>query len=367
MKARGPMPCGSAMSPTAKTRRLVRLRRPRSVAMPAGAGPHVAGRQIERIQVGPPADRDQQVAAGDRFAHRPGRRTGPGSTAVTTCVPSSSVTPRADRASRSPATSSGSSLPAMVAASTTVTRQPSPRRRRPSPGRSGRRPGSADDPGVPAESKMRGVGEVWDPRPGRGSAGRQAVLPAAMTMRRAVSRLPSTVSASGATKRASPRSTVAPRARNRASESIGAMRGDHAVDVRLHARPSRCPARAGARRTVRRRRAACAAWDAASSALLGTQPKLRQSPPMRSRSISATRRPSCAATAVTDRPAAPAPITARSNSGIASASNRRQAPAAATARPARSAGPGCAARRSLRGRACRRSASTSPMPAPIEA
>src|SRR5208282_4605360 len=33
--------------------------------------------------------------------------------------------------------------------------------------------------------------------------------------------------------------------------------------------------------------------------------------------ISATLRPSCAATAVTDRPAAPAPITARSNSGIA--------------------------------------------------
>ncbi len=31
-----------------------------------GAGPHVAGGQIERIQVGPPADRDQQMAAGDR-------------------------------------------------------------------------------------------------------------------------------------------------------------------------------------------------------------------------------------------------------------------------------------------------------------
>ena len=31
-----------------------------------GAGAHVAGRQIQRIQVGPPAGRDQQVAAGDR-------------------------------------------------------------------------------------------------------------------------------------------------------------------------------------------------------------------------------------------------------------------------------------------------------------
>ena len=42
-------------------------------------------------------------------------------------------------------------------------------------------------------------------------------------MRRAVIRRPSTASVSGATKRASPRSTVAPRARKRASESVGAM------------------------------------------------------------------------------------------------------------------------------------------------
>src|ERR1700727_801304 len=63
-------------------------------------------------------------------------------------------------------------------------------------------------------------------------------------------------------------------------------------------------------------RAAVTACDAARSALLGTQPKFRQSPPMRSRSISVTRSPSWAATAVTDRPAAPAPMTARSTSGI---------------------------------------------------
>ena len=63
-----------------------------------------------------------------------------------------------------------------------------------------------------------------------------------------------------------------------------------------------------ASRTVR---AACAA---ASNALLGTQPVLRQSPPMRPRSISATRAPSCAAPAATDSPAAPAPMTARSKS-----------------------------------------------------
>ena len=61
----------------------------------------------------------------------------------------------------------------------------------------------------------------------------------------------------------------------------------------------------GSGRRMPNRAAARAAWaacEAASRALLGTQPKLRQSPPIRSRSISATRRPSCAATAVTERP-----------------------------------------------------------------
>src|SRR5215831_5038264 len=62
--------------------------------------------------------------------------------------------------------------------------------------------------------------------------------------------------------------------------------------------------------------APAAACAAASSALLGTQPKFRQSPPMRSRSIRATLNPSCAAAAVTESPAAPAPMTARSKSGI---------------------------------------------------
>ena len=46
------------------------------------------------------------------------------------------------------------------------------------------------------------------------------------------------------------------------------------------------------------------------SALLGTQPKLRQSPPIKLRSISATRPPSPAVPAAVTRPAVPAPITA---------------------------------------------------------
>src|SRR6185312_17473488 len=55
----------------------------------------------------------------------------------------------------------------------------------------------------------------------------------------------------------------------------------------------------------RRRLSAMAA--AASSAFDGTQPALRQSPPMAPRSISTTSRPSCAAPAATTSPAEPAP------------------------------------------------------------
>ncbi len=43
----------------------------------------------------------------------------------------------------------------------------------------------------------------------------------------------------------------------------------------------------------------------------GTQPTMRQSPPSRCRSISATRAPSPAAPAAVTRPAVPAPITTR--------------------------------------------------------
>ena len=52
--------------------------------------------------------------------------------------------------------------------------------------------------------------------------------------------------------------------------------------------------------------------EAASSALLGIQPKFRQSPPMTPRSISTTSAPSCAAPAATASPPAPAPITHKS-------------------------------------------------------
>jgi hypothetical protein len=47
------------------------------------------------------------------------------------------------------------------------------------------------------------------------------------------------------------------------------------------------------------------------SALDGTHPTFRQSPPIRSRSISATRAPSVAAPTALTRPAVPAPMTTR--------------------------------------------------------
>lgn len=110
---------------------------------------------------------------------------------------------------------------------------------------------------------------------------------------------------------------VAPSARKRVSESVGAMA---AITPSMCSRTA-CQSMSGSGRRTPNRPAARAAWavcEAASSALLGIQPKFRQSPPMRSRSISTTWRPSCAATAVMERPEAPAPTTARSKSGTGS-------------------------------------------------
>src|SRR6185436_712909 len=72
-------------------------------------------------------------------------------------------------------------------------------------------------------------------------------------------------------------------------------------------------------------RCACAALAAAISALDGTQPKFRQSPPMRSRSTRTTERPSCAAPAATTRPAEPPPTTQTSGSSRSAMSGTRLA------------------------------------------
>ena len=58
-------------------------------------------------------------------------------------------------------------------------------------------------------------------------------------------------------------------------------------------------------------RTSCATCAARSTPFDGTQPKLRQSPPIRWRSTSATRAPSPDAPAAVTSPAVPAPTTTR--------------------------------------------------------
>ena len=86
----------------------------------------------------------------------------------------------------------------------------------------GRRPGSADGPALRPDrtaNRWSRYGSWSSPAIG----GTAARLPAAMTKRLAVMLRPSTDRVAGSRKRASPRSTVAPRARKRASESTGAI------------------------------------------------------------------------------------------------------------------------------------------------
>src|SRR5262249_9055725 len=80
-------------------------------------------------------------------------------------------------------------------------------------------------------------------------------------------------------------------------------------------------------------------WTAARaariSALDGTQPTLRQSPPRSSRSIRATLAPSPAAPAAVTSPAVPAPITTRLYRGAGSGLTQSGRGAVATGRPIR--------------------------------
>jgi hypothetical protein len=64
------------------------------------------------------------------------------------------------------------------------------------------------------------------------------------------------------------------------------------------------------------RRMVCATFAAAISDFDGTQPVLRQSPPILPASISTVRAPSCTAPAATDSPPEPAPITQMSASSV---------------------------------------------------
>ncbi len=166
--------------------------------------------------------------------------------------------------------------------------------------------------------------------------------------------MPSTVSASGATKRASPRSTVAPRARNLASESVGAMlamtpwtwawTAAQSMSGSGRRRPNRAAPRGrlrgmgGGEQRLARHAAEVEAVAAHAVALDqgDAQAELRGDRG--------------------DRQAGRAGADHRQvELRHRSVSNAARRPAAAKVRPGRSAGPGCAARRSLRDWACRRS------------
>ncbi len=258
-------------------------------------------------------------------------------------------------AARSPAASSSSSRPAMRSASITVTRQPSPACAC-----------AISSPTGPPPRISR-----WAGRSGRsnspswvtcgtsaspGMGGNTARLPAAMTMRRAVSRRgPSgraTSSASRPMKRACPASTVAPSAVKRAALSIGAMAAITPCTCACTAAQSmsgaamRRPNRPAARAFM----AACAA---ASSALLGTHPALRQSPPMRPRSISATRRPRLGGNGGDREPGGAGADDGEVEFSHGVSSSAARPPAAATMRPGRAAAAVPGPTRSAPGRAAR--------------
>ena len=112
-------------------------------------------------------------------------------------------------------------------------------------------------------------------------------------------------------KRASPKKTSTPRSRKRAAESARLiparsrrMRSITAPKSALAPGGTRTPNSAAPRTSATARPARIRAFD-------GTQPTFRQSPPISSRSTSATLAPSPAAPAAVTSPAVPAPITTR--------------------------------------------------------
>ena len=138
-----------------------------------------------------------------------------------------------------------------------------------------------------------------------GSAGRE---PVAITQERAESRWPFTSTVWASTKCAGPRRTSTPSLQKRSSESwtwtfsmtlcTRSMTAPRSTGGRINPGRPNSPARLASAQTAAER----------ISALEGTQPKCRQSPPSRERfSISTAFAPNCAAPAATVRPAAPPP------------------------------------------------------------
>ncbi len=144
--------------------------------------------------------------------------------------------------------------------------------------------------------------------------------------------------------------------------------GDDAMHVVLHRlRTSRSRVPAGGCRSRAALRAAAAACDAANNAFARDAAEIRgKSPPIRSRSIRTTRRPSCAATAVTDRPAAPRADHRQIEVRHSNASRGARRPATARAPRGRSAGRGRWARKMMLRSGAPPCASTLPTPEPMD-
>jgi hypothetical protein len=134
--------------------------------------------------------------------------------------------------------------------------------------------------------------------------------PVAMTTLRAVTSTEAEATLRGPVKRAASRTTVTPRPSKRAWLSWGSMAAMAERTWAMTAAKSTLGSAVIPRREALR--ASWAAWAAAISALEGTQPVLRQSPPISPFSKSTTRRPSWAAPEATDRPPEPAPMTTMS-------------------------------------------------------
>jgi hypothetical protein len=112
--------------------------------------------------------------------------------------------------------------------------------------------------------------------------------------------------------RADARITCTPRPSKRAWESCGAMLAITSWTWSCTAAKSTF----GAAAAMPKASPDAAQWACLAAAIMaldGTQPKFRQSPPIAAFSISTTRWPNWAATAATESPAEPAPITHRSH------------------------------------------------------
>ena len=141
--------------------------------------------------------------------------------------------------------------------------------------------------------------------------GAAARAPVAMTARRKRSARPSTVTVSRPVNRPSPRNTSTPSSRKRGAPSTR-LRPARSRRIRaMTAAKSPGPVATGPPKTRCDSAAACHDRAAAITLFEGTQPTLRQSPPMRCRSTRATRAPRPAATAAVTRPPVPPPTTTR--------------------------------------------------------